>query len=128
MPGETVDGNDLIAVHTSAAKAINRARSGKGPTLLEYKTYRWRGHHAGEAMDGLLYRSKKEVEKWKKKDPIKRFQELMLKENTITQSDIKDLDQQINQEMDEAFKFADSSPYPATEFFNKNVFVERNST
>ena len=68
MPGETVDGNDILKVYKSASKAIKRARSGDGPTLLEYVTYRWRGHHAGEQGDGLFYRTEEELNNWKKKD------------------------------------------------------------
>ncbi|UCB46312.1 MAG: thiamine pyrophosphate-dependent dehydrogenase E1 component subunit alpha [Spirochaetota bacterium] len=115
MPGETVDGNDILAVYESAYNAIERARAGKGPTLLEYITYRWRGHHAGEAGDGLFYREKKELESWKTKDPIRRYQALLLKEGKITEEKIEKMEMDIQQEMDDAIEFANNSPYPKAE-------------
>jgi pyruvate dehydrogenase E1 component alpha subunit len=124
MPGETVDGNDVLAVYESAHSAIKRARDGNGPTLLEYITYRWRGHHAGEAGDGLFYRTKGEVESWKVKDPIKSFQKLLLEEKTISDEDIKKIDKEIQQEIDNAVDFANNSPYPEIGSFCEYVFVK----
>src|SRR6202011_2133552 len=68
MPGETVDGNDVEAVHAAAERAVSRARRGGGPTLLECVTYRWRGHFEG---DPQPYRTAEEVESWKLRDPLK---------------------------------------------------------
>jgi len=123
MPGETIDGNDIIAVYESSAKAIERARSGKGPTLLEYKTYRWRGHYAGEPGDGLLYRDKEEIEMWKTKDPIKRFQENLINNKVLSINDISSMEKEIQEEMDKAIDFGNNSPYPEIEYLYKNVYV-----
>jgi pyruvate dehydrogenase E1 component alpha subunit len=125
MPGETVDGNDVLAVYESAHSAVDRARAGKGPTLLEYITYRWRGHHAGEAGDGLFYRTKREVESWKAKDPIENFQKTLLKDKIINNEGIKKFDEEIQQEMDNAIDFANNSPYPEDESLYKSVFVKK---
>ena len=125
MYGETVDGNDVLTVYKSSAKAIKRARLGKGPALLEYKTYRWRGHHAGEAEDGLFYRTKEEVDSWKKKDPIKRLQEYLLKNNIINNKNIKNMEGETKKDINDAIDFANESPYPELDYLYKNVYVEQ---
>jgi len=125
MPGDTIDGNNVIAVYETAGRAVERARAGEGPTLLECITYRWRGHHAGESEDGLFYRAKEEVETWKKKDPIEQFQTLLLKDEVISEDQINKMEEEIQQEMDEAIEYANKSPYPEIESIYKNVFVEK---
>lgn len=112
FPGVSVDGNDVLAVYETATKAIARARSGEGPTLIECKTYRWYGH---SEIDPAKYRSKEEVEAWKKKDPIPRF-EKYLGERKILADEMKaEIAAQITAEINEAVDFADQSPYPEPE-------------
>jgi pyruvate dehydrogenase E1 component alpha subunit len=77
IEGCKVDGNDVIAVYGAAQDAIERARHGGGPSLIECKTYRWRGHYEGEADRTYTYRSKEEIEEWVKKCPIERFRRLL---------------------------------------------------
>jgi pyruvate dehydrogenase E1 component alpha subunit len=129
FPGVSIDGNDVVAVYETAKKAIEHARNGGGPTLIEMKTYRWYGHSEVDPAD---YRTKEEVEEWKKKDPIPRF-EAYLRKNEILNDVIKaEIDQEIKEEIEAAVKFADESPLPKPEEAlndvysqNKTMFYER---
>lgn len=112
FPGVTVDGNDVLAVYEAASKALVRARSGEGPTLIECKTYRWYGH---SEIDPAKYRSKEEVEAWKRKDPIPRFEKYLAERKLLTEELKKEIAAQITAEINEAVDFADQSPYPAPE-------------
>ena len=89
IPGVVVDGNDVLAVYEAAKEAIDRARSGQGPTLIECKTYRHRGHFEG---DPTIYRDPEEVNEWLQKDPIIRLREFMLDNNLLAEEDIKKID------------------------------------
>ncbi|HEV2385886.1 MAG TPA: thiamine pyrophosphate-dependent dehydrogenase E1 component subunit alpha [Candidatus Acidoferrales bacterium] len=109
MPGVSVDGNDILAVYDGATKAIGRAREGQGPTLLECKTYRWYGH---SEIDPAKYRLKEEVETWKKKDPIPRFEKYLADRKLLTDAQKKQVRDEITVEIDEAVEFAEKSPYP----------------
>jgi TPP-dependent pyruvate/acetoin dehydrogenase alpha subunit len=80
IPGYTVDGNDVLAIDEVMAKAVARAKAGEGPTLIECKTYRWLGHWTG---DPQVYRTREEVNEWKKKDPIRRLREYMIAEDLV---------------------------------------------
>jgi len=109
FPGLTVDGNDVVAVYNAARQAIERARHGDGPTLIECKTYRWYGH---SEIDPAKYRTPEEVEYWKAKDPIS-FMERYLDLHGLWADEWKqELVNQFNTEIDEAIEFAESSPYP----------------
>ena len=123
MPGEVVDGNDVSAVYEATMKAVKRARSGKGPTLLECKTYRWRGHHEGDPNQGQRYRTKKEIESWKKKDPIKRLAKKLLADNILTKEQMDALEKDIIKEIDEAVEFADKSEYPTPDELYEDIYV-----
>jgi pyruvate dehydrogenase E1 component alpha subunit len=123
IPGITIDGNDVLKVYDVAGEVIKRARNGKGPTLVECKTYRWHGHHAGEPRDGLLYRSQKEIDIWKKKDPIKRLKESMIKENIITEKEYEDIGKKYSEELNKAIKFAEDSPLPDIKALYENVYI-----
>ncbi len=113
IPGVTIDGMDVVAVAQEADKAIKRAREGKGPTLIEGITYRFYGHHMGDP--GTTYRTKEEVEEWKKKDPIKRLKDQLLQKKILTESDIEEIEAATTQELDEAVRFAVESPEPKVE-------------
>jgi len=107
--GVVCSGNDLMAVYKIAKKAIDKARAGEGPTLIECKTYRWHGH---SEHDEASYRAKDEFLEWKSRDPIPRF-ELYLEELKILDKKLKEsIDKDIREEIDQAVKFAEESPFP----------------
>ncbi|MEM3054951.1 MAG: thiamine pyrophosphate-dependent dehydrogenase E1 component subunit alpha, partial [Candidatus Bathyarchaeia archaeon] len=90
IPGVVVDGNDVLAVYEATFKAVERARKGEGPTLIECKTYRHRGH---SRVDPARYRPKEEVEAWLAKDPIKRFKERLLQTGTFTETELRKVEE-----------------------------------
>ena len=87
MPGVTVDGNDVLAVYEAAGKAVQRARLGEGPTLLECKTYRWRGHHEGDPNQGRRYRTLEEIRRVDEKCPVARLEEKLVKREILAESE-----------------------------------------
>ncbi|UCB46556.1 MAG: thiamine pyrophosphate-dependent dehydrogenase E1 component subunit alpha [Spirochaetota bacterium] len=109
IPGVRVDGFDVIAVYEAAVDAVERARSGKGPTLLVTESYRLDGHYAGEPQ---VYRTKEEVEEYWKKDPIPRFRKHLMSNNIASENDLDGIEKEIKKEMVEAVKFAKESPQP----------------
>lgn len=110
---EEVDGNDLIAVWQCAARAIQRAREGEGPTLIEARTYRLRGHVEAEATFlAEPYRTEEEVAEWQTRDPIPAFGQRILEAGQGTQADLDRIEQEIMDEVAEAVSFAEDSPYP----------------
>ncbi len=122
MPGIQIDGNNVLEVFQAASEAIEDARNGKGPTLLECMTYRWRGH-VGPNWDidkGL--RSKEEVEWWVDNCPLKRLEEFLLKENILSESKKKQISKQVNEEIEEAIEFAKESPFPDKSEVLNDVF------
>jgi pyruvate dehydrogenase E1 component alpha subunit len=120
MPGVIVDGNDVIAVYRAACEAVERARSGRGPTLIECKTYRWLGHHVGDPGDA--YRTREEVEEWKKRCPIKRLKEKLLETGLLTKKDADVIEKEVKRRVEEAMEFAVESPYPSPDELMKYVF------
>jgi pyruvate dehydrogenase E1 component alpha subunit len=121
MPGEIVDGNDIIAVYESASRAIDHARSGKGPYLVEYKTFRMTGH---SAHDDAGYVPPGDFEEWAKKDPILRFEKQLLKSQDITEDDIKTMETEITAIIDDAVDWADAQPFPEPEDCLTDVYYE----
>ncbi len=109
MPGVTVDGNDVMAVYEATSEAIKRAKKGQGPTLLECKTYRHRGHFEG---DPCVYRNQEELEQWKKKDPIPRFEQKLLEMKVLTAQKVEEIKNSLKNQIAEAERFAEDSPYP----------------
>ena len=108
MPGVVIDGNDVLAVRDATLQAVNRARKGDGPTLIECKTYRWLGHHMGD--DGK-YRPPGELDMWKERCPIKNFRQWLSKEGRVTEGELKGVEKETAQEIEAALKFAyDSAP------------------
>jgi pyruvate dehydrogenase E1 component alpha subunit len=120
IPGVVVDGNDVLAVYETAEKAVERARNGLGPTLIECKTYRHKGH---SRVDPAKYRPKEEVEYWLAKDPIKRFREKLLQTNILTEAEIQQVEMEVSVEIEEAVKFAMESPYPNPEEALEDVYA-----
>jgi pyruvate dehydrogenase E1 component alpha subunit len=109
IPGIVVDGNDVIAVSEAAREAVERARRGEGPTLLECKTYRLRGH---SRFDPAAYRPKDEVNEWLKKDAIARFQARLVETGTITEDEVQRTIERVKNDVEEATKFALESSFP----------------
>jgi acetoin:2,6-dichlorophenolindophenol oxidoreductase subunit alpha len=112
FPGVVVDGNDLPAVYQATQIAIARARRGEGPTLIECKTYRWLGHNFN---DPMLYRSAEEVESWKKKCPVRRFENHLQETGLLDDAKIQEVYRSVNEEIEDAVRFAEESPLPLPE-------------
>lgn len=110
IPGVAVDGNDVLAIHAAAEEAVARARVGKGPTLLECKTYRTRPHAEGMGDGG--YRTQQEIDEWKERDPIKLFRARLLSSSIVGEDEFIQVDQQIIDEVADALEFAIHSPWP----------------
>jgi TPP-dependent pyruvate/acetoin dehydrogenase alpha subunit len=102
VPGRQVDGNDVLAVHVAAREAVARARAGDGPTMLELETYRLEVHTTAD--DPSRYRSEEEVDTWRRRDPIPRFQTCLVREGVLTVQDIEDLESELAAELDEAWR------------------------
>jgi acetoin:2,6-dichlorophenolindophenol oxidoreductase subunit alpha len=120
MPGITVDGNDLFAVYHAAVAAVNRARSGGGPSLIEASTYRWRGHSKS---DRNLYRTQQEIEEWKQRDPIIRLREQLLSQGVLDQAGVEAIARQVEQEIAAAVAFAETSPDPDPTALEDEVYA-----
>ncbi len=119
MPGIIGDGNDIEEVHKLTAEAIARAKSGRGPSLLEFKTYRWFGHSVNDAE---AYRTREEVEEWKKLCPIHRLRDKLLTRG-ITQETIEHVESEANAAVEEALEYAKSSPKPEPEAAFRDVYA-----
>ena len=121
IPGRTVDGNDPEAVYAAMCEASERARSGQGPTLLELETYRFAGHSRS---DPGHYRPKEEVAKWKKRDPLLRYEAFCLAEGILAPDQIEAMKKSVERELDEAIASAESSPSPLPEDCLADVYAE----
>jgi TPP-dependent pyruvate/acetoin dehydrogenase alpha subunit len=120
MPGEIVDGNDVLAVREAAQRAIARARAGDGPTLLELKTYRWGGHFEG---DPRKYRTRAEEEQWKALCPVARFRKVLLAEQGVDPGELTSLEAGIAAEVAEAITYSLESPLPEAVKAHEKVFA-----
>jgi pyruvate dehydrogenase E1 component alpha subunit len=123
MPGLTIDGNDVLEVHQAALKAVKRARAGEGPTLIECKTYRWRGHHEGDPNQGARYRTRDEIEVWIAKCPIHRFAGKLEKDKVATRNKLETIDREVLKKIDAAVEFAKESEFPAVAEIYEDVYV-----
>lgn len=112
MPGVTIDGNDIFAVYEAVGEAVSRARKGQGPTLVECKTYRWRGHFEG---DMTVYRPDGELDAWLKKDPIPRIEKYMLENNIMSEAEIANENAAVDNMIKDAEKFAEESSVASLE-------------
>jgi len=114
MPGIVVDGQDVIAVYEAVQTAVERARDGEGPSLIECKTYRFRSHAEGiPDIKGTELRPQEEIEIWKKRDPVNLFRERLLKEGALKQADADQIDREATEEMEEAERLATADPMAA---------------
>lgn len=121
MPGVTVDGNDVDAVFAAATTAVARARRGEGPTLIENVTYRWKGHSKS---DKNLYRTREEIDEWKLKDPIGRFEEKCLNSGLLTAQDIERIRAEVRDEIRDAVRIANAAPDADPATLADAVFAE----
>lgn len=112
IPAVSVDGNDVLAVYQAARWAVERTRSGEGPSFVECKTYRWRGHHMGDQGDTYGYRTQAEIEEWMKKCPIQRFRNILVSRGLVEASRLDLIENQIEQRILDAVEFAKAAPYP----------------
>jgi pyruvate dehydrogenase E1 component alpha subunit len=122
MPGDSVDGMDPEAVHEAVARAVKRARNGEGPTLLEMKTYRYKGHSMS---DPQKYRTKEEVEAYKEKDPIEHCKNMLLEYFNVGEPVIEEINERVRKEVEEAVTFAEESPWPSDDELLKDVYVQQ---
>jgi pyruvate dehydrogenase E1 component alpha subunit len=123
IPGEAVDGMDVLAVRDVVGRAVARARKDKTPTLIEARTYRFRGHSMRDPA-GAVYRTKEEVEHEKLRDPIVLFRQRVLDAGILAETDIKTIEKDVNDRVDDAMTFADASPEPPEEWLMSDVYKE----
>jgi pyruvate dehydrogenase E1 component alpha subunit len=121
MPADKIDGMSPEAVHESVARAVKRAKEGDGPTLLEMKTYRYKGHSVS---DPQKYRTKEEVDEYKDQDPIDKVANTILENGFATKEDLQFIDQKINALVDESVRFAEESPWPADDELLKDIYID----
>lgn len=121
MPSEPVDAMSVEAVHEAVARAAKRARSGDGPTLLEFRTYRYKGHSMS---DPAKYRSKEEVEEYKQRDPVEVVRTTILKKKFATEKELEAIEQQVVARVEESVKFADESNFPDPSEAMKDVYAQ----
>src|SRR3954451_6462594 len=120
VPGMRCDGMDVLDTHAVTSEALQKAREARQPVLVEAITYRFRGHSMADPEE---YRTKEQVEEWRKRDPVLTFGELLVKEEVLTEDDIEKLDKEAIAKVDEAVRFADESPHPEPESLYDNVYV-----
>ena len=120
IPGKIADGNDILSVYQAAKEAISRAREGKGPTLLECKTYRRGGHSRSDA---CKYRLKEEEKVWLAKDPIPQARKKLIQMGILTEKSAKEIEEKVRKEIEDAIEYARKSPSPEPEDTLVNVFT-----
>jgi len=123
IKGEAVDGMDVLAIRDCVGRAVERARRDKVPTLIEARTYRFRGHSMRDPA-GAIYRTKEEVEREKQRDPIVLFSERCLKDGALTEADLKLIEKAVADQVDEAVAFAEASPEPPPEELFTDVYKD----
>ncbi|MGG1660679.1 thiamine pyrophosphate-dependent dehydrogenase E1 component subunit alpha [Brevibacillus sp. NRS-1366] len=121
IPGKVVDGNDIIAVMETMEEAVARARRGEGATLIEAKTYRWRGHSRSDARK---YRTREEEAEWRtQRDAIANFRDRLMADGVITEADWQTIQARVQQEIEEAVTFAEESPMPSFDSLEQDVYA-----
>lgn len=123
MPADSVDGMSPEAVHEAVDRAVKRAREKGGPTFLEIKTYRYKGHSMS---DPQKYRTKEELEEYKEKDPIEHALKMLQTEYAVTDEEINVIKDRVKTEVEECVKFAEESPWPSNDELLKDVYVDDN--
>lgn len=120
IPGETVDGMDVLAVYQATKKAVEKARGGEGPSFIEAFTYRFHGHHVGDVK--TPYRSQDEIQEWKKRDPIERLRAHLIKDG-IADERLLEIEQEIDREVEESVEFGKNSPLPPVGEVTEHVYA-----
>jgi len=120
MPGSIVDGNDVEAVYEAVKKAVERARKGEGPSIVENKTYRWLGHSKSDAN---VYRTKEEIEEWKQKCPIKRYRQKLINEGAATEAELDRIEKEVEKAIQDAIEYAKNSPEPSVQDIMDGVYA-----
>lgn len=123
IPGVIVDGMDVVAVYEASKIAIDRARQGNGPTLIECKTYRWQGHHVGDPATYRARKSENEKAEWMEKCPVESLKKELVKSKKMTAKEIDKLEEIVEAEIQSAVKFAVESPYPDTSEAFTHIFA-----
>jgi pyruvate dehydrogenase E1 component alpha subunit len=121
MAGESVDGMDVLAVRECVGRAVERARRDKTPALIEVRTYRFRGHSMRDPA-GAVYRTREEIDREKQRDPIASFSDRCLREGVLAEADVKAIEKDVHDIVDEAVAFADASPPPPAEWLHTDVY------
>jgi pyruvate dehydrogenase E1 component alpha subunit len=121
MPSEPVDAMKVEDVHEAVARAATRARTGEGPTLLEFRTYRYKGHSMS---DPQKYRSKEEVEKYKQRDPVEVVRQTILTKKFATEKELEAIEARVQSQVDECVKFSEESPYPEASEALTDIYAE----
>ena len=122
IPSEPVDAMNVVKVHRAISKAAKRGRNGEGPTLLEFRTYRFKGHSMS---DPAKYRTKEELEHYKDKDPIEQVKSMILKKKILTNDEINNIDQAIKDQVKKSVEFSENSPYPDKEDVFSDIYVQK---
>ncbi len=122
VPSFYLDGNDIEAVVEAVESAVDRARKGEGPTLLEFDTYRWQGHFAG---DPAAYRPDDEVQSWKDRDPLKLCRKVLLEREKVSEADIKKIEDEEEAHVQEMLKFSLESPFPTVDTATTYTYADR---
>jgi len=120
IPGRVVDGNDVFDVMNGVGEAVERARNGEGPSLIEAKTYRWKGHSKSDAKK---YRTREEETEWRQKDPIERFRLVLVNEGLLTEEEAENIRQDAKREVEESVEFALNSPEPTEEDLMEDIYA-----
>jgi pyruvate dehydrogenase E1 component alpha subunit len=121
MPSFPVDGMNVEAIHEAVAEAADRARRGDGPTLLEFRTYRYKGHSMS---DPQKYRTREEVEEYKQRDPIEQVKQTILDNKILTEEKLAEIDKRVKQQVDDSVKFAEESPWPDGQKAFEDVYMQ----
>jgi pyruvate dehydrogenase E1 component alpha subunit len=122
MPSATIDGMSPENVHDGVLKAVNRARQGEGPTLLEIKTYRYKGHSMS---DPQKYRTKEELEEYKERDPIDHVLKILTDTYKVSAADIEVINERVKAQVQESVDFAEESPWPNDDELLKDIYVQQ---
>ena len=124
IPGEQVDGNDVLAVYAAARRAVDRARSGEGPTLIEAMTYRMKGHAEHDAQ---AYVPKEDLEEWRQRDPLERYARVLVETGDATAEELAAIDRAVTEEIDREAEAAEKSPLPDPAIALQNVYAKPSS-
>ena len=123
MFSAVADGMDVLSVYQAVSEAVARARRGEGPTIVECKTYRFRGHHEGDPKKGETYRTKEEMQEWEKRDAIQKLADKLVKDGQASQAELDKIKQETIKEVADAVTFAKESPSPRPEDVSSYLFM-----